>query len=283
MRQITLFTWFILLNFWGTINAQIAVAPKPSPQLISSSEASIIGKWYGYDGEGHYLVFDSLKRFNVYDADGEPLLHGGFRYTIDSQTRTLPWRIKVENLTELDLYVYDKYIVVVSYKGRELSHHIDEVGLFVKNKKDVQALDFSLEPKHEVLVPENYRGAFFIAFSQHINEELAQEKDRTILRVNQKGLLLTSAPDDPVVFARKNEEFRHETSGKTLPVFYRGFSLTKVHEQGPKPGDVCVLSLGFNQNPRHLINEKFGQKIEGNVGQYMVDTFENLLKYDKDK
>lgn len=248
---------------------------------IKLTSQNIIGKWYNYDILENFIVFDSLGHFNIYN-DGFFFEAPGLPYLIEPNRNDSVLMVKIGSLLKYNLYFFSNYVVVLTYKEGKISDHIDEVGLFLKDTSYKDSLNFTRDPKLEILVPENFTGEAYIAFSQPVDDDLQTvTSEKIAIRINKYGLIRSSTREDFLIYARKNEIFRYESSNKILPVFYRGFTRVEGFKQLIKPQDICVLSLGVNQSARSIINEKFGQEIEGNVGQYIIDTFENLVKIDK--
>lgn len=244
---------------------------------------NITGKWYNYDFPKNFIVFDTLGHFNIH-VDGFLFEDPGLPYLIESNSNDSVLIVKIGSLFKANLYFFNSHIVFVGYKTGRISDHIDEVGLFLKDKSFKDSLNFSIDPKLEIFVPENFTGEAHVAFSQFVDDGLQTvTSEKTTIRIKKDGLIRTSIKQNPLIYARKNEIFRYESSNKVLPVFYPGFTRIEGFKHRINPQDICVLSLGFNQSARSKISEKFGQEIEGDVGQYIIDTFENLVKFDKIK
>ncbi len=229
--------------------------------------------------------FSQIISLRVYTDDTELLV--SYPYLLKKQDHQPCFILRLDNLIDVHIYDYSRYMVFLNFKVGNLSDHIDEVGLFTREKNYRDSLDFSNEPKLDIQLPEHYTGRVFIAYSQPTDDGALPEKTAgsTMLKVNPNGLLRTSAPEDPVVFARRNEVFRYAASGQELPVLYAGFSRSdQANIPSIKAEDICVLSLGFNQFDRSSsLNKKFGREIRGNVGCYLVDTYANLVKKDRDR
>ncbi|WP_421794752.1 hypothetical protein [Haliscomenobacter sp.] len=248
---------------------------------IKLTSQNITGKWYNYDFSENFIVFDTLRHFNIH-VDDFLFEAPGLPYLIESNSNDSVLIVKIGSLFKANLYFFTSHIVFVGYKTGEISGHIDEVGLFLKDKSYKDSLNFARDPKLEILVPENFTGEAYIAFSQPVDDGLQTvTSEKTTIRIKKNGLLQSSIRQDPLIYARKNEVFRYESSNKVLPVFHPGFTRIEGFKHRLNPQDICVLSLGFNQSARSKINEKFCQEIEGDVGQYIIDTFENLVKIDK--
>ncbi|HOY16798.1 MAG TPA: hypothetical protein PLC89_05890 [Haliscomenobacter sp.] len=244
--------------------------------LVFAQNNSILGRWHHSAAPEFFIQVDSLGYF-TFNPEMDLFSGETYKYTIYKDGGYYDG-IEVDRLFRGRIQLEHNFMVYYSFQDREgIEDRIDEVSLFYKVGAKPEDLDFSQEPKTIITLPAGFGGKFCIAYHQPDGKPFEIDaQGNTHLQVDESGYLGTTLPVDPFRMAKGNEVLRYKNATQNLLVLDSNHA-EKVDLSIP-PQTICVYFQGFNKQGRQMLSQKLGKAIKGNVGYYVVDTYENLLK-----
>jgi len=155
------------------------------------------------------------------------------------------------------------------------------------NQKSSEGEDF--------IIPNNFIGEALIAFEQEDGKEIKYKDGRRIYEINNEGILKTKFEVNPygIVYDRN---FYYQNGGKYRKLKYidghsllhRYYDTTQTNSENKTlidPDSIVVLtSIGNFERDSFAINRSelvFGKEFKGKIKTLKIDTFKNLLKYQR--
>ncbi|MFO8021030.1 MAG: hypothetical protein R6U65_01085, partial [Perlabentimonas sp.] len=172
------------------------------------------------------------------------------------------------------------YVVSVSYKelGKKYKNHVDEYSVKVRDTL-YPSREKSIGTKITYIIPNNYKGAVWIAFNQPTG--ISPQYDslgNPILTIPKEGLLRTTLHEDVFATANKYYSILKTEKDSSYTEYFTFDKFEYIDFNKYKLKDTLALMCGFNQDARNSINKRFGQKIKGNVMTIYIGTFEEVEK-----
>jgi hypothetical protein len=157
----------------------------------------------------------------------------------------------------------------------DLKGHIDEILTFIKKGQDKQQVR-AVSKKEIFMLPPNFIGFVYINYNQKgSGNNLIDDQNNRKIEVTNDGLVKTEFEESILPLAFGLYEFKSPL--RTYSFFIQ--DLIKDSEmKSLKTDSIYVCVYGYNQERREEITKLFGQKINGNVLMFRVDTLKNIMK-----
>ncbi len=143
------------------------------------------------------------------------------------------------------------------------------------------------------VIPDGFTGSAWIAMNQPKGEPFAiNNEGLPVLELPASGLLRSQVPIMAEALAKREFAFYFHTdrTGDSQPIPHihykclelfrsEGFSKEDILNHGYHPDKVYVLHYRYDVPGREIINEMFGEKIEGQVMHFRVATLKNMIEF----
>jgi hypothetical protein len=213
--------------------------------------------------------------------------------TDDSLTLTMPhinldiFNGKIENRVQKDSVTFleveefsfeihlltDNAILLIFNKSKKgIETHIDEYLIMCREDYTYKYDNQELETH---ILPNNFQGTVFVNYGKG---EECMEKKRT-LNISKEGLCKVSCKEIVTINCLQQICFIDKNGKKIHIIDNTVFQKADYSKEELERRYINIL--GFNQNSREMINERFNEVIKGNVFMYEVITLDKLLKKNK--
>jgi hypothetical protein len=257
-----------------------------SQSVVDSIQNQLLGKWFSKKQHTHIeFSKDKIYKFCMnneacFTENYQIVLSKDsiFRYHYNNPFRAEDSKY---DTTKYLLYLNGGELLQMNYKsGLGINEHIDEFDFFYKQGTNNIQQDTQKMEMVDYLLPTHFTGQIMIAYKGSRTEKIVKEK---IIKIPDSGLLEVEKKEDIQNYARQNVRFYYPNGDSVpkIPIkkldFYKKYSAQELKQSNET--EICVIALGYNQANRPDINALFGKEIIGNVEFYVVDTFQNLIKY----
>lgn len=263
MKKISLIFFLIIFSF--TVYSQF------------ERKSKIVGEWY--DTNLTKFSIDSINNFQMYF--GDRLLIDGKYILIANDT------LRVFEHDEFFIdYIYAHFndtLILYTYKNYKgpLKDHLDEITLLTKRNSINKTIDTLISLTYDkFILPDNFIGLVYVNFNQsNGHNQNLDSVGNGIINIPICGYTKTNFKEDPLKYAL--EKMRFIQGERNIPFFIerkiRHMNKTELKEAGYKLDSVYVCVEGYNQTSRKYIDEIYGQKVQGNVLMFKIDTMKNII------
>lgn len=236
-----------------------------SDKMETESKFTYLGNWKS--GDVPILITqDSFKLF-LGDDDYVPLLEGKIT-NVDEQSDIIHF-----NMDDIRFSFYklnDSAMIMLNYKTLEgIENHIDECGLIYRKN---YTYPFNNQYSETHIIPKDFTGKVFI---NYLNQENCDLENKTF-HIPTSGLHKVNCQENIIPNCLGQFRFLN-TRNEVIPTI----SIREIkNDEFEKAmlNEIYIITYGFNQTARSLINESYNEEIEGNVYSYEVDTLKNFVK-----